>query len=133
MAFSPDGSRIATGDSDGTTRIWDLRGQQIAQYEGRLGDINDDWSRVAIVQESNRLLSDSSDDVVTLWRMDDLEGLIERGCERLRPYLLQSPTVSDADRAMCNLAPRDEAAAEPSLLPPWTRWVGAVQRWLRQT
>ena len=133
VAFSPDGNRIMTSAQDNTIRIWDLSGQQIAQYEGRLGDINGNWSQVAIIQPANRLLTDSTDQVVTLWRVDDLNGLMARACTRLQIYLRQSPTVSDADRALCNLAPRDEAAEALSSRQPWTGWVGAVQRWLRQT
>lgn len=107
MAFSSDGQRVATSGWDGTTRLWTLQGQQIAQYEGHSGVFNRDWSRVAIIQPSNPLLSDSANAVVTLWRVDNLDGLLARACDRLHWYLTYSRTVSESDRAMCGISARE--------------------------
>jgi len=102
VSFSPDGQRLATSGIDGTTRLWNLQGQQVAQFEGR-GVLNPDWSQAAIIQPSDRLLSDDTDGVVTLWRVDDLDGLLARACDRLHWYLTYSRTVTESDRAMCGI------------------------------
>ncbi|MEM9448334.1 MAG: hypothetical protein AAGA75_07350, partial [Cyanobacteria bacterium P01_E01_bin.6] len=107
VAVSPTGDRIATSGDDGTTRLWDLRGQQIAQYEGRLGAFNRDWSRVLIIQPGNHLIRDAEGEVVTLWRVDPLETLITRACDRLRPFLRQSDQVTDEDRDICRVEGRE--------------------------
>lgn len=101
VRFSPQGDRLATSGKDGTTRIWDLTGNQLAEYEGVLGDFNPEWNRIAMVEGNT----------IKLWRVDDLDGLIDRACEKLKYYLLQTPdpTVTDDDRAMCDLSPRPKS------------------------
>jgi WD40 repeat protein/tetratricopeptide (TPR) repeat protein len=108
VLFSPDGDRIATSDND-TTRIWTLNGQQIAQYEGQLGTFAPDWSHVWIVQPGNALMGeDPANQRVTKWPVDqDIDSLLARACRRLRSYLIHSPNVTESDRAMCNIPPRD--------------------------
>ena len=109
MQFSPQGDRIVTSGSDGTTRIWDLNGNQIAQYEG-WGFVNADWSLIALIQDPNPLLPNQSPgQVVTLWPVDDLDGLIARACEKLQWYLRQSPNVTDSDRALCGIVTKSPA------------------------
>ncbi|MGB3518925.1 MAG: hypothetical protein WBA43_20895 [Elainellaceae cyanobacterium] len=109
VMFSPDGNRIATTGDDGTTRIWTINGQQIAQYEGRLGAFAPDWSHVWIFQPGNALMGENPfNQRVTKWPVDqDIDSLLSRACRRLRSYLTHSPNVTESDRAMCNIPPRD--------------------------
>ncbi|TVP66863.1 MAG: hypothetical protein EA342_10720 [Leptolyngbya sp. LCM1.Bin17] len=32
--FTPEGDRVVTASDDGTTRVWDLQGRQLALYQG---------------------------------------------------------------------------------------------------
>jgi WD40 repeat protein len=112
VEFSPDGSRLATTGEDFTTRIWRIddtqpNGQQIAQFEGRLGAFNEDWSQVYILQKANNLIETDWSVVVTAWPVDDLDTLVTKACDYLTPYLTHSPRVSDADRALCGIPPRN--------------------------
>ena len=41
VAFSPDGTRIVTGDCDGTTKVWDARtGKPLVELKGHAGTVN---------------------------------------------------------------------------------------------
>jgi hypothetical protein len=42
------------------------------------------------------------DHTIILWQIDDVDGLMVKACERLRPYLRWAPALGDADRAICN-------------------------------
>lgn len=71
-----------------TTRIWTIRGQQIAEFSGPTPGDYDFNSQI-------------------------LEQLITRGCNRLRNYLTYNLDVTNEDRAMCNIPPRDSAPTVP--------------------
>jgi hypothetical protein len=95
-------NQIATSGEDGTTRIWAINGQQIAQYEGS-GTIRDDWRYVATILQPRSPIRDHA--VIKLWPISDIDQLIARACTRLTPFLTHNPDVTDADRALCNLPP----------------------------
>ncbi|WP_204150673.1 hypothetical protein [Leptolyngbya sp. CCY15150] len=109
VEFSPDSTIVATSSRDRTTRIWTLNGQQIAQYEGRLARFAPDWSHMWMIQPGNALMGENlAHERVTMWPVDqDIDSLLARACRRLRSYLIHSPDVTESDRAMCNIPPRD--------------------------
>ncbi|MBB5806004.1 WD40 repeat protein [Saccharothrix ecbatanensis] len=64
VAFSPDGSRIATGAIDGTARVWDLAGEQLsARLEGHEQPVHD----VAFSPDGRRVVTASSDGTARVW------------------------------------------------------------------
>ncbi len=62
--LSPDGERIAVGDSSGNIHLWNITTTQLlATFEGHMGWV---WS-VAFSPDGNTLASSSSDTSVRLW------------------------------------------------------------------
>lgn len=56
LAFSPDGTRLATGaaedeETSGTVRVWDIKGKQIQQF----GELGDDVKSVIFSQDARHL------------------------------------------------------------------------------
>jgi WD40 repeat protein/DNA-binding CsgD family transcriptional regulator len=66
IAFSPDGRRLATGDTDSQIRIWDsVTGEQLATWRG-----HEDWVlTVAFSSDGQLLVSGSEDKTLRLWQV----------------------------------------------------------------
>ncbi|MBT9313445.1 WD40 repeat domain-containing protein, partial [Leptothoe kymatousa] len=97
-SFSADGTQVVTASEDGTARLWDLKGRQLAIFQGDSATLSPDGQRVATVQDGRV-------------KIHDLATLSERltwGCQWLDNYLKYGP-ATDADRAACNLPPRDDS------------------------
>jgi WD40 repeat protein len=101
-SFSPDGQRVITFSDDNTVRVWLLNGQQIAEYPGRGLAVNPQWTRVATVQDGDAFTPENA---ISIWRIDDIDNLLIRACQRLRFYLPYAPSLSDSDRALCDGIP----------------------------
>ena len=95
--FSSDGKRILTTSSDGTIRMWDISGKLIAQYNyssplilhaGFSPDGKHIFARVLSNQPSN-----GSD--LMIFSVPELDGLLTKGCNKLKDYLNSNPQVRE--------------------------------------
>ncbi len=94
VQISSDGARIATLGQDNKVRVWDAKGNQIAEHEGYAMALSPDGKQIVVVS--------SKDNIPRMWRVDDLDGLLDRGCDWLRGYLAVA-SVSKEDRQMCGI------------------------------
>jgi hypothetical protein len=83
-------------------RVWLLNGQQIAEYPGWGLAVNPQWTRVATVQDGDAFTPENA---ISIWRIDDIDNLLIRACQRLRFYLPYASGLSDRDRALCDGIP----------------------------
>jgi WD40 repeat protein len=66
-SFSPDGQHIVTTSEDGTARLWDLSGEQLAELNGHKSIVNS----ASFSPDGQRLVTASFDKTARLW---DLSG-----------------------------------------------------------
>ncbi|MCO6458837.1 MAG: hypothetical protein J5I93_26315, partial [Pirellulaceae bacterium] len=75
LAFSGDGTRIASGSADKTARIWDLRDAkfpEVARFAGHSAEV----TAVAFNSDAAQVLSGSADNTARLWNAADGQELM---------------------------------------------------------
>ncbi|WP_017315154.1 nSTAND1 domain-containing NTPase [Mastigocladopsis repens] len=97
LRFSPKGDLIASAYTDGTVKLWNLNGSLHKILEGHKSGV----TAVDFSPNGKTLASASEDKTVILWdleRSQDLDGLLQRGCEWAEGYLTNNPNITNEDR-----------------------------------
>jgi WD40 repeat protein len=94
--FSPDGQRIVTASDDKIYRVWDVLGRQLAQYKYSSTFI----SPVSFSPDGKYILAhvqgnSPEQNKVLIWQIDELDGLLARGCDWLKDYLNTQPQARE--------------------------------------
>jgi WD40 repeat protein len=110
---------------DGTATLWSRDGQPLQQFEHDSAVYSVAWS-----DDGREILTGSSDGTATIYPVLTLDELIDAACARLSGFLRHNPTVTDRQRAACDIPPRDEPSVESSSPRSLTGWRAAVRRWL---
>ena len=110
LAFSPNGSRLATGSMDGTIRLWDpVTGETIASLPGHLQETTD----VAFSPDGRTLASLGRNESFKLWHLPTLREVVSQEVPRAGMGLWFSPdgrklaVETDTDKLRLLAAPTE--------------------------
>ena len=85
--------RIATLGQDNKVRVWDNKGNQLAEYEGYKMALSADGKQIVVVSQA--------DNIPRVWQVSDVDGLLKRGCDWLRLAIVLD--IDADDRRLCGI------------------------------
>ncbi|MBW4463161.1 MAG: TIR domain-containing protein [Nodosilinea sp. WJT8-NPBG4] len=110
VSWSPDGQTLATGGDAGSVKLWRASGEAMTTLDAQQGSIRSvSWS-----PDGQTLATGGTAGSVKLWPNEDLNALLARGCDWLRPYLIGTPQT--LQRLTVCQTPNLLRAAAPALV-----------------
>jgi WD40 repeat protein len=105
--FSDDGSLIISVSLDGI-RLWDTEmGEELYYFH-----TNSEVHNANFSPDGRTIVAALDDGAIATWRIESLDELLNRACDWLRPYLTSNPYVTESDRALCNIPPRETSPTD---------------------
>jgi WD40 repeat protein/vacuolar-type H+-ATPase subunit H len=99
VTFSPNGKYLATTSDEGIARLWDLSGNQLAEFQGYQHFVDN----VTFSPSGEYIATASHHGTVRLWRVEGLDELLARGCDWLKYYLASDPEAREKLKACTTL------------------------------
>ncbi len=105
IVFSPSGEHFATVGNRGSIKLWSKDGNQVGQFEGdglEMAIISPNWQTIAIPTKPSYLgepLLESNTTIINLYSIDlNLDSLLSRACQRLKPYILSDTSIENEQK-----------------------------------
>lgn len=96
LQFNPNVPILATSSWNNQLQLWQLDDTLLKSLNGHRDLITGlDWS-----PDGEAIATSSQDNTAIIWDLN-LDLLLTRSCDWLRPYLLHNPKVRDGDRQLC--------------------------------
>ncbi|WOD39956.1 hypothetical protein [Nodosilinea sp. E11] len=94
--FTPDEQGLYTDSEYGTTTLWNLAGELLAEFTGRMTtNFDKDFDRFS--DDGQYLITSLDNTTHRIWRLDNgLDDLLARGCNLLESYFTANPGQREA-------------------------------------
>jgi WD40 repeat protein len=99
VVFSPNGQTLAINYADDTVKLLDLNGKDLQTFtENKEGD------KSVVFSSDGKILATTYDDGTVVWRYleQNLDPLMARACDWVRPYLTYNSEVKNEEKHLCD-------------------------------